>query len=534
MLKKIKKSLKLKFNLIVISAIIIIVLVSLFAVDIVVTRRILMQVSEQNQTTGYKILNLKYPGLWEDKNGQLYKGKTPIKSSFLISKDIAGYLSDHDITYQRIVAIFLNNQLIDTNINKQIELTSTVREKVLKHGQDYHNSIKIDSHKYYVNYSPLKDKAGNNIGVWMVGVPFSIVKDIMGEIFLIITIILVLSIIVIQFALSEMLNRLLFRPLSHIIDKTRLIASGDLTTKVELDREDEMGNLAQEINIMTKELKQMVKNINCMNQDIYISSQDLNCISEQTTVLIEGISSSTEEVTVSIETVNNNTADISNEVSNVNYYIQRGLKRMNAIQGNMDNIIRSSRKSIDIIKTLEQTSDDIKNVTDIIAHIAEQTNLLSLNASIEAARASYTIDGSGRTSGGDYGRGFVVVAEEIRNLSVETQDSVDNIGNNIEGLILCINDAVKIINHNNQQIEKEVVNINECKDFFEQISVKIDRINKQVKNIVESNKDLLSEIEEIVMIKEEEDKSAQSILEYSKKLNNFVKKLNTLVNKFKV
>ncbi|MBM7555659.1 methyl-accepting chemotaxis protein [Halanaerobacter jeridensis] len=521
-------SLKKKINLFFILTLMVVILISLFIVNEVLVSQISLQTAQRNLETGYKILDIQYPGSWKIKNEQLYKGDIPIKSSFLIAQNIAGSLMNENSSQQMYVNIFQNDQLANTNIENNKSLSQEMKEQVLNQGNRFYDEREIDKNNYHVSYRPIKNKKGKIIGIWSVGVPENLVNGIMGDIFFRIAIVLIVSLVIINFVLSYSMKRLLLEPLNKIISHTKNIADGNLNARLELHRSDEIGDLEQAVNEMTEILHQIIDGINNVGSEMISTSDKLNETSQQAEASIEEISATSQDFTTKVKETDRVTEKMVDKTEEVIDLAGDGLDKMNYTQREIKETLAKSEKATELIKDLEKTSSEIENITTVIADIAEETNLLALNAAIEAARVGG--DNQDKSSG----QGFAVVAHEIRELAERTQNSINNIEATISQLTNQTDQAVEIIAQNNTQIKNRVQNINQTEELFKQIVEQINNINNWVNKVSDSSSDILNGSQEISEATKEQSQSIQQVSDSSRELNEMVKELNELIKKFDV
>ncbi len=253
--------------------------------------------------------------------------------------------------------------------------------------------------------------------------------------------------LVIGLAATVLISLLIVRPLRRVIGLALQIAEGDLSASIEVQRRDEIGQLMEAMRGMSANLRDMVGRLQGGVAQISASAQALSSVTEQTRVGVNGQKEETDQVATAMsemaatvqevarnaEAAASSTEAADNRVSTGSQVVRQTLERVNQLAHAMEEATSS-------IQRLSQDTQSIGTVLDVIKSVAEQTNLLALNAAIEAARA------------GEQGRGFAVVADEVRALARRTQQSTAE----IERLIATLREGVRNSVEHMQQSESLV------------------------------------------------------------------------------
>lgn len=316
-------------------------------------------------------------------------------------------------------------------------------------------------------------------------------------------------------------------PIRKLMDVMKEIAAGDLTRKNTINRTDEIGMLADEINGMTDQLKILIKKIQNSSEQVAASAEELTAGADQSAGVTQQIAKSvtgvSEMAVRQSDTVNSSTAvisRISSEIEDVavsiNHEAEQTEKAVSAASaGNatidgavrqMNNIERTVEQSAQRVMKLGHRSKEIGQIVDTISGIAGQTNLLALNAAIEAARA------------GEQGKGFAVVAEEVRKLAEQSQEAAKQIEVLITEIQRDTDEAVAAMSSGTQEVRNGTEAVNEAGQSFVRILETVNVINEQSVGIAKTIDELavgtrriVSSIQEIDQVGKEVSAEAQSV-----------------------
>lgn len=215
---------------------------------------------------------------------------------------------------------------------------------------------------------------------------------------------------------------------------------GDLTRRIRSDRKDEVGTVANDLDDLLDGLSNLIKGIVNQSSGVITGVQQLNRgalkvqeISQLQTEKVDMIVTAVNEMSYAVKEVSQHASQTSNDIEEVNSLTDEGTRITHDAVEQMNRLSDSVQDAQSVISQLADNSQSIASVLDVIRGIAEQTNLLALNAAIEAARA------------GEQGRGFAVVADEVRTLASRTQESTQSIQEMIETLQTGVQQAVDSI-----------------------------------------------------------------------------------------
>ncbi|WP_425327094.1 methyl-accepting chemotaxis protein [Pseudomonas syringae] len=218
------------------------------------------------------------------------------------------------------------------------------------------------------------------------------------------------------------ITRQITTPLQETLEVVERVASGDLSRNLNVDRKDELGKLQATIQRMTVSLRELVGGIRDGVTQIASAAEELSAVTEQTSagvnsqkVETDQVATAMHEMTATVQEVARNAEEASEAAVTADRQARDGERVVNEAISQIERLASAVSNSSEAMGALKQESDKIGSVLDVIKSVAEQTNLLALNAAIEAARA------------GEAGRGFAVVADEVRSLAQRTQKSTEEI-----------------------------------------------------------------------------------------------------------
>ncbi|MBI3188696.1 MAG: methyl-accepting chemotaxis protein, partial [Gammaproteobacteria bacterium] len=282
------------------------------------------------------------------------------------------------------------------------------------------------------------------------------------------------------------------RVLPEIVNQLHLLADGDLTVTNKINRGDEIGDLAITLNKMLDSLQQMIARIRGMSDQLTDSSSELQLIvnkADETTAQqrseTDQVATAMNEMTAAVHEVANNISHAANAAKESNDETRNGQQVVGQTVARIQELAKNIEAAADTVRQLEQDSQKITAVLEVIKGVAEQTNLLALNAAIEAARA------------GEQGRGFAVVADEVRTLASRTQRSTEEINKMIAGLLSGTRDAVTVMTTSRDHVRSVVDQAFKANASLNNIAEAVARIHDMSAQIASSSEEQGAVAEEI-------------------------------------
>lgn len=343
--------------------------------------------------------------------------------------------------------------------------------------------------------------------------------------------------ILIGLGLSLMIINGIVHPLKKAVKRAEEMASGTLVrNELPSDRKDEIGTLENTFDQLVDKLRDIMQDVSTSSLALTDAANDLNRITDESTQMVgtqrtetAHISNAIHEIQSTAVHVSESTTEASQAAHNAESAADNSMRIVHSTITTIEALAQEISQSSNTITDLKQNTDEINNILNVILGIAEQTNLLALNAAIEAARA------------GEQGRGFAVVADEVRHLAQNTQNATQQIEAMIQQLQTGTTQAVEAMKHSHErstnavsQVREEGATLSDISQAISQIRTMNDAISATAEQQATVTTEVRRNVDTITEIAERTNNSINAISDRSDQLASLASQLTSKIAYFKV
>ena len=353
---------------------------------------------------------------------------------------------------------------------------------------------------------------------------------------LIISIGVLAAAVIFSLLISFFMTKLIIAPIQKTIEVIEDISQGNLTKRVDVVSNDEIGEMSNHFNAFVEKLHQAIVHVARSSNDVSSAANTLDSAAEQMAAGVEQAAAQVNSVAIASEEMSTTSSEIAQNCvmaakssEKANGAAIEGEKIIQETVDVMKRINERVKESARIIKSLGTRSDQIGEVVGLINDVADQTNLLALNAAIEAARA------------GEHGRGFAVVADEVRKLAERTTEATREIGDTIAAMqtetknaVSSMEDGVKEVEVGSVEAEKSGDALNDILKQINAATVEINQIAVASEQQTATTNEIANNIQQISEVMHDTSKRIQDNASAASQLAGLSKDLQKLVGQFTV
>lgn len=358
-----------------------------------------------------------------------------------------------------------------------------------------------------------------NIGMSMAEVEAAI-EEILNRIILIGTLAFLLLGTVLLFVSFGIINSLKVNQ-----NQLNNMAQGDFSQEIPakfLNKEDELGEMARAVAHTQESIKKVLTEMSQASLEVAGTSQQLSASTEETSASIQEIASTSNQFASTVEQMNSNSQVMVESANQILAATTAGSEGVTDAISSTEELKNQMQEIALTVESLGKQSHEISEIVEVITGIAEQTNLLALNAAIEAARA------------GEHGRGFAVVADEVRNLAEQSAGSTTRITNLIQNIQAETERTIAGIDQGANQAEKNAEIVSETGNLMAEIIDSINNIIAQIEGVSLGITEINLGSHEMAATTEEQSASIDSVAQAAQNLSNMSEHLQQLVAQFKL